>query len=112
MERSLHPELAKRMVDNAPNGRSRINQMGAMTLVQNTRRGCGKHTPRERQQKDITILDVYRNAAGVKIVASDWADYLHMAKFNGRGGDCQCIVGAETGPTVKVAASGTAAHPY
>jgi hypothetical protein len=84
MESSLHPELAKRMVETAPTGRSRLNQMGAMTLVQGTRRGGGKDTPKERQQKDVTILDVYQNAASVKIVASDWIDYLHMARFNGR----------------------------
>ena len=84
MERSLHPELAKRMVETNPNGRSKLNQMSAMSLVQGTRRGCGKDTPKERQQKDISILDVFQNAASVKIVASDWVDYLHMAKFNGR----------------------------
>lgn len=39
--------------------------------------------PMEKQQKDVTILDVFENAARVKIVASDWIDYLHVAKFNG-----------------------------
>jgi len=42
-----------------------------------------EHTA-EKQQKDVTILDVYENAASVKVVASDWIDYLHMAKSNGR----------------------------
>lgn len=84
MERSLHPELAKRMVETSSNGKSKLNQMSAMTLVQFTRRGGGKDTPAERQQKDITILDVFENAASVKIVASEWVDYLHMAKVNGR----------------------------
>jgi len=55
-----------------------------MTLVRGTRSGGGKNTPKERQQKDVTILDVYENAASVKIVASDWVDYLHVAKANGR----------------------------
>jgi hypothetical protein len=58
--------------------------MSAMSLVQGTRRGGGKETAKEQQQKDVTVLDVYENAASVKIVASDWVDYLHMAKFNGR----------------------------
>lgn len=58
--------------------------MSAMTLVLGTRRGGGKETPKEKQQKDVTILDVYENAASVKVVAVDWIDYLHMAKFNGR----------------------------
>src|SRR4030095_13058991 len=85
MERALHPELAKRIVRTNPqNNRSRLDQMSAMTLVLGTRAGGGKDTPKERQQKDVTILDVYENAASVKVVASDWIDYLHMAKFNGR----------------------------
>jgi putative lumazine-binding protein len=85
MERALHPELAKRIVRTNPqNNRSRLDQMSAMSLVLGTRAGGGKDTPKERQQKDVTILDVYENAASVKVVASDWIDYLHMAKFNGR----------------------------
>ena len=84
MERALHPELAKRIVINDKQGRSGLDQIGAMTLVQRTKRGGGKQTPKEKQQKDITILDVFENAASVKITASDWIDYLHIAKFNGR----------------------------
>ena len=85
MERALHPELAKRIVRTDPkSGRSNLGQMGAMTLVTYTRSGGGKQTPKEKQQKDVTILDVFANAASVKVVASDWIDYLHMAKWNGR----------------------------
>ena len=84
MERALHPELAKRIVRTNQEGRSRLDQMSAMTLVQGTKRGGGKETPKEKQQKDVTILDVFENAASVKVIASDWIDYLHMAKSNGR----------------------------
>lgn len=85
MERALHPELAKRIAETNPqNGRSRLNQMSAMTLVQGTRSGGGTRTPKEKQQKDVVILDVFERAASVKVVASDWIDYMHMAKFNGR----------------------------
>ena len=84
MERALHPELAKRIVRSNPEGRSRLDQMSAMSLVQGTRRGGGKETPKEKQQKDVTILDVFENAASVKVVASDWVDYLHVAKYSGR----------------------------
>lgn len=84
MERALHPELAKRIVRTNPQGRSSLGQMSALSLVQGTRSGGGRDTPRARQQKDVTILDIYQNAASVKVVASDWIDYLHMAKWNGR----------------------------
>jgi hypothetical protein len=85
MERSLHPELAKRIVrTDTKTGRSRLDQMSAMSLVQGTRTGYGRKTPTDRQQKDVTILDLYENAASVKVVAADWIDYLHVGKFNGR----------------------------
>ena len=86
MERALHPDLAKRIVRPHPehNKFSRLDHLGALALVQGARRGGGKQTPAEKQQKDVTILDVFGNAASVKIVAADWIDYLHVAKFNGR----------------------------
>lgn len=85
MERALHPELAKRIVQTDPkSGRSRLDTMGAMTLVQRVKAGGGTKTPKDQQQKDVTILDVFENAASVKVVASAWIDYLHVAKFDGR----------------------------
>ena len=84
MESALHPDLAKRMISTDPKtGRSQFNHMGAMQLVQSTRRGGGAKTPKEQQLKEITILDRYNNAAVVKIVASGWIDYLEVARFNG-----------------------------
>ncbi|MEZ5307227.1 MAG: nuclear transport factor 2 family protein [Pyrinomonadaceae bacterium] len=84
MERALHPDLAKRIVRTNERSQSRLDQMSAMSLVQATRTGYGKQTPKEKQEKEVTILDVFGNAASVKIVATDWVDYLHIAKFNGR----------------------------
>ena len=84
MESALHPELAKRIVITDPQtGRSRLDSMSAMTLVQRVRAGGGTKTPKEKQQKDITILERYNNVAIVKVVASDWVDFLQEAKFNG-----------------------------
>ena len=83
MERALHPDLAKRIVRSGPNGKSNLQQMSAMGLVQGVRAGYGKETPKEKQQKDVTVLDVFENAASAKIVASDWIDYLHLARWNG-----------------------------
>jgi hypothetical protein len=85
MERALHPELAKRIVQTNPqNGRSNLGQQSAMTLVLNTRSGGGKDTPAEQMQKDVFILDVFGNSASVKAIMSGWIDYMHMAKWNGR----------------------------
>jgi hypothetical protein len=84
MERALHPELAKRIVRTNPQGRSQLGQMSAMSLVQGTRAGGGKDISVAQQQRDVTILDIYQNAASAKIIASTWIDYLHLAKWNGR----------------------------
>ena len=84
MERALHPDLAKRIVRTNDRGQSMLGQMSAMTLVQGVKNGGGKTTPKEKQQKDVTILDVFGNAASVKVIATDWIDYLHIAKSNGR----------------------------
>ncbi|HKV37527.1 MAG TPA: nuclear transport factor 2 family protein [Pyrinomonadaceae bacterium] len=84
MERALHPDLAKRIVRVDQRGRYALGQMSAMTLVQLTREGDGKSTPKEKQQKDVTVLDVFGNAASAKIIASDWVDYLQLAKWRGR----------------------------
>lgn len=85
MERALHPELAKRIVNTNPaNGRNSLGQQSAMTLVQGTRRGGGKDTPAAQQRKDVRILDIFGNTASVRIDASSWVDYLHVAKWNGR----------------------------
>ena len=58
--------------------------MGAMRLYQGVRAGNGKNTPKEKQLKDVTVLDVFGNTASVKAVMSDWVDYMHIARFNGR----------------------------
>src|SRR5512138_3808355 len=69
MERALHPELAKRIARTNPqNGQSRLDQMSALSLVQGTRRGGAKNTPEQQPQKNVTILDVYENAASDNIL--------------------------------------------
>lgn len=85
MERALHPELAKRIVNTNPqNKRNSLGQQSAMTLVQSTRNGGGKDTPPEQMQKDVVVLDIFQNAASVRATMSGWIDYMHMAKWNGR----------------------------
>lgn len=85
MGRALHPELVKRIVvSDTATKRSVLENMGASALVNGTRHGWGKETTKERQQKDVTILDVFGNAASVKAVMADWIDYIHMAKVDGR----------------------------
>jgi hypothetical protein len=85
MGRALHPELVKRIVVNDTTTRKSVLQnMGASALVNGTRHGYGKSTPRERQQKEVVILDIFGNAASAKSTMADWVDYMHLAKVDGR----------------------------
>ena len=84
MERSLHPELAKRNVFSDSAGRSRLIQMSAMTLVQSTRMGGGSRIPASQRSDSVKILDIFGSAASVRVRAATWVDYMHMAKYNGQ----------------------------
>ena len=74
---------AKRIV-RTRDGHSRIDQMGAMALVQGVRAGYGTKTPKDQQLADVTVLDVFGNVASVKCVMSGWVDYMHIGKVDGR----------------------------
>ena len=84
MESSLSADLAKRIVRTNAQGQSGLGQMTALSLVQGTRGGSGKETPKDQQQKDVTILDVFGSAATVKLEMRDWVDYMHIGKMNGK----------------------------
>jgi hypothetical protein len=85
MERALHPDLAKRLVRTDAQGRSSLDHMGAMRLVQIIRAGSGKNVPPERQKKDVEILDVYAGKiASLRVEMDGWVDFLHVGKFGDR----------------------------
>jgi hypothetical protein len=85
MERSLHPELAKRNVTtDSASGRSRLIQMSALTLILSTRAGGGSRIPVGARSSAVQILDIQGGAASVRVRASSWVDYMHMARYNGR----------------------------
>ena len=85
MGRAVHPELVKRIVVNDTTTRkSALQNMGASALVNGTRHGYGKSTPKARQEKDVVILDIFGNAASAKSTMADWIDYMHLARVDGR----------------------------
>ena len=49
MESSLHPDLAKRIVRTNDKGQSGLSPMSALSLVQGTRAGSGKHSRQRRR---------------------------------------------------------------
>jgi len=85
MARALHPELAKRaLMPDGSTGKGKLDQMDKKALVDATREGSGKHTPEKMRRTEVTILEVYGNAATVKLMMHDWVDYMHMVKTQGR----------------------------
>ncbi|MEX2179567.1 MAG: nuclear transport factor 2 family protein [Gemmatimonadaceae bacterium] len=84
MERAIHPDLAKRIINADMRGRSVLGHQSAMTLVQNTQRGGGRETPSAERRSDVRILDIFGNTASVRVDAGAWVDYMHIAKWNGR----------------------------
>ena len=85
MAASLHPELVKRIRGVSPSGQSEwIDNMGASRLVEGTARGGGRDTPTSERRSDVRILDVFQNAASVRVDAGPWIDYMHLVKWNGR----------------------------
>ncbi len=84
VKRALHPKLAKRMVfTDAATGNAKLMELTADILVSYIRQHPEKIIPKDRQQIDVMILDVYKNMASVKITSAKYFDYLHMVKWDG-----------------------------
>jgi hypothetical protein len=85
MAGALHPELVKRLHLTDPrNGRSWVDGQGRSQLVTGTAAGGGSATPAGERVAEITILDVFRGAAVVRVDATDWIDYLQLVEEDGR----------------------------
>jgi hypothetical protein len=85
MASALHPALVKRLHLTDPNsGRSWVQEQGKSQLVMGTASGAGTRTPEGDRRGDITILDVFRGSAVVRIDAATWVDYLQLVEEDGR----------------------------
>ena len=84
-EKSLHPQLAKRIVRrHQETGEDYLEMMSASALAARWQSGDGKATPQEKQLRTISVLDIYGHMASVKLEATAWVDYMHLAKYNGK----------------------------
>jgi hypothetical protein len=85
MNRALHPDLAKRNVYPDPEtGRSALRDLTKSMMVEYTEKGGGSKTPADQRRYEVTILDLYKNTATVKIDSTHFMDYIHMVKWDGR----------------------------
>jgi hypothetical protein len=89
MERSLHPQLVRRIVipNSAPSSHvvpgDYLYQMSAQSLVRFVAER-GVPVPVHERRAEVTILDRVANAASVRVDASTWIEYLHLCKWNAR----------------------------
>jgi len=86
MQRCLHPDLVKRTIMRDPKrGRWKLRRpLDAQMMVGYTLEGGGSDAPESEKTYEITILDVFRHIATVKVLSYPYMDYLHIAKINDR----------------------------
>lgn len=82
MEKALHPDFHKRTLKTV-SGHMEISEDTVQSTVEGVRLGSGQEIPVAERVKKIEVLDVYRDAASVKVVTGRWVDYMHLSKSNG-----------------------------
>jgi hypothetical protein len=82
MQKTLHPDFHKLTLQTV-NGRTEISEDTVQSMVEGVRLGSGQEIPPAERVQKIEVLDVYRDAASVKVVTGRWIDYMHLTKLNG-----------------------------
>lgn len=82
MQKTLHPDFHKRTLQTV-NGHTEISEDTVQSMAEGVRLGSGQEIPVAERVKKIEVLDVYRDAASVKVVTGRWIDYMHLSKLNG-----------------------------
>ena len=81
MQKTLHPDFHKRTLKTV-NGHTEISEDTVQSMVEGVRLGSGQEIPPAERVQKIEVLDVYRDAASVKVVTGRWIDYMHLTKLN------------------------------
>ena len=86
IRRCLHPELVKRTIyrDPATGGWRLGRPADAEMMVGWTRAGEGRTAVAEERAFEITIENVFRHVASVRVLSSPYMDLLHIAKIGDR----------------------------
>lgn len=82
IERTLHPERVGRIASQGSDALT-LEDLTAEQLIPAATPDNEHTQPLSEQRKDITVLDIYRNAAVAKIVARDRVEYLQVVKRDG-----------------------------
>jgi hypothetical protein len=86
MRRCLHPELVKRTIWRDPQGGDwRLGRpSSAEAMAGWARDGAGRTAVDHGRPIEITIENVFRHIASVKVVSQPFVDYLHVASVGDR----------------------------
>jgi hypothetical protein len=86
MRRCLHPELVKRTIAYDPRQETWLLRppITAHMMAEFTREGGGSDAPEAERTFDLTVQDVFRHIACVKVVSREFMDFIHLAKLNDR----------------------------
>ncbi|HZU30868.1 MAG TPA: nuclear transport factor 2 family protein [Candidatus Angelobacter sp.] len=83
MQSALHPQFHKRTLHMA-GGQLAIREDSVQTMLAGVRSGTGTKVPLNERVQKIEVMDVYRNAANVKVVTGRWTDYMLLSRYNGQ----------------------------
>jgi hypothetical protein len=84
VSRCMHPDMAKRTIQHDENEKEYLLNLTKEVMVNATRGGGGSKEPDEKKNWTITIMDVYREIASVKVESVQFWEYLHLVKQDGQ----------------------------
>lgn len=83
LDKALHPNLQKVTLHTLPSGKTMLDFNGAKAnLMEYAAMKAGAKPP-EARKIEVTILDVFKNIATIRIDSADFLDYAHVARVNG-----------------------------
>jgi len=77
MERALHPDLAKRRLDDDG---SALRASSAKGMIDATERAEGKREDPDERRLEVTVDHVYETIASVTVMSVPYAEYVHLAR--------------------------------
>lgn len=84
MAKCLHTDLAKRAIRLDEQGKEYLRHLTKEMMINATERGGGSHSPAERKNWTITILDAYEEIATAKVNCPEYVEYIHLARQDGQ----------------------------
>jgi Putative lumazine-binding len=82
MQEVLHPDFRKHTL-RIVNGQVEAEETSTPALLEGVRSGSGKQIPPSERVQRVEVLDVYKDAANIKVTTGRWVDYMLLSKVNG-----------------------------